>query len=325
MYLNQGRDEILEGINRGIAREKEMEFMRPSTKLFFACLMLISVVMIIIGVSMISNQVSRENEINDKHEKIEEELQKQINLLSEQLKDAQNTISEQEEKIKKLETAAKEKDKEIKNLNSSNKELNTRATNAEAQVTTLSTDLTNLSNEYNQLDEKYQKLYEREELYDKYEYALFYNDERTELTYDMCKYGENLMLGYGLDPDLLFSIGMTESEYTENCKNPDSTATGFHQFLKGTGKWVYEELGYTEEYDHVEVQTNGYMSIECAAWYLNHLYKTRNQDIMKVIEGYRGIKNPVSYINRMNRFLSGKNKTLDDIAVTTLALYSAVN
>ena len=51
----------------------------------------------------------------------------------------------------------------------------------------------------------------REELYDKYEYAIICAGERTDLTYEEVQYAEELMLAEGLKPHLLIGSIMVES------------------------------------------------------------------------------------------------------------------
>ena len=82
---------------------------------------------------------------------------------------------------------------------------------------------------------------ERAELYDKYEETIYFNNERTDITYDQLKTGIDIMQQNNIDPALLFAIIMTESHGIETAKNPTSTATGYGQILESTGKSVYEK------------------------------------------------------------------------------------
>ena len=183
-------------------------------------------------------------------------------------------------------------------------------------ITELVNDNTNLSNEYDAISEAYNTLKNRAELYDKYSYALIYNGARTELTYDQLEYGEQLMLSKGLDPDLLFSIGMVESRYNPSAINPKSLASGYHQFLSGTGKFAYEVLlgNGNGTYNHSITPFNGTINIEMAVAYLDYLHNNYNS-IRGMIECYSGRTGYKvdEYIGYMNEFLNKKGKYVSDI------------
>ena len=183
----------------------------------------------------------------------------------------------------------------------------------DAIIENMKYDNESLASEYDKLKESYDVLKEREELYDKYSYAIMYDGKRTELTYDQLKYGEKLMKEKGLNPDLLFSIGMLESKYTEKCTNSASTARGFHQILVGTGKFLWEDiLGNGKgTYDH-SYAFDGYKNIEMCVAYLDYLNKTRDGNIVQMMKGYSGrdLKGTYSYMNVLNTHLRKANKNI---------------
>ena len=186
----------------------------------------------------------------------------------------------------------------------------------EGIIEDLMEDNTILVEEYDAISVAYNQLKDREELYDKYSYAIMYNGKRTELTYDQIQYGEDLMVSKGLDPDLLFSIGMVESRFVENAKNPYSTASGYYQFLRGTGKFVYESLlAKDNSYSH-SYAMDGYKSTEMAVCYLDHLSERFDGNLFKMIKQYSGRDNASTkvYIKELDKFLSSKDKTILEIA-----------
>ena len=157
---------------------------------------------------------------------------------------------------------------------------------------------------------------EREELYDKYEYALYDTaGNRTDLTYDQIKTGEELMVAKGMDPDLLFGILMTESGGKENASNPTSTARGYGQLLKGTGQFVYENLqgnakgSYSHQYAY-----NGDMNIAMTVDLLNYFKNDRGLSLHKAIQSYRGLSNVSGYEAKINSYISKSGDSLSAIA-----------
>lgn len=170
-----------------------------------------------------------------------------------------------------------------------------------------------LASEYDKVSAAYDTLKEREELYDKYKYAIMYSGNRTDLTYDQLKYGESLMKDLGLDPNLLFSIGMVESRYIENAKNKYSTATGYHQLLKGTAKHIYEQQLKLGTYNH-SMALNGKTNIMLAANCLDYLHNTHST-VIRAIMNYSGRDSSevVWYISEMNKFLAQVGKSVNTL------------
>lgn len=155
---------------------------------------------------------------------------------------------------------------------------------------------------------------ERKELYDKYSYAII-NDlgKRTDLTYEEIKLGETLMLEIGRDPHLMFGTIMVESGGDRDAVNKDSGATGYGQFLKSTGKWVYENLMGLKNYDP-EIRKDGPTNIKMMARLYKWLYYTYDGDTLKVVKHYSGNstnKGARSYLERINRFTNKVGVTVN--------------
>ena len=127
-------------------------------------------------------------------------------------------------------------------LISVNDELNSKIENLTAGIVELDKENISLVESNNTYYKEFSTLRERAELYEEYEYALMYNGERTDITYDQLKTGITICEESGVDPHLLFAFIMAESRGVETAKNANSTATGYGQLLNGTAKFVYEDL-----------------------------------------------------------------------------------
>ena len=147
---------------------------------------------------------------------------------------------------------------------------------------------------------------EREELYDKYEYALVSNEKRTELTYEEVKYGEELMLANNLNPHLMFGSIMVESNANRTAVNTRSGAAGYGQFLDSTARWLWVDVLGNETYDS-NIRKDGKTNILMMATYYNYLYPVTNWNTFKVIKRYSGNttnEGTASYIRKINNYTS---------------------
>lgn len=162
---------------------------------------------------------------------------------------------------------------------------------------------------YNEL----QAFSEREELFDKYEYAIYDKQHvRTDITYDRLKTAEDLCKEKGVDIDYVLSTIMVESGGKETITNPNSTAAGFGQMLDSTATYVYENImeNGSGTYDHsmaLDGDTNLNMTIEYIA-YLQDRVSTPYQ----LVERYRGVED-LEYIDRLNSYLIQKNKSVGSL------------
>ena len=144
----------------------------------------------------------------------------------------------------------------------------------------------------------------RSELYDKYEYAIFDNGERTALTYEEIEYGEQLMLANGYDPNLMFGTIMVESRANPEAVNKDSGATGYGQFLDSTAKWVWTRILGNDSY-YSDIRKNGKANIQMMAAYYDHLYSIYDDTftVMKLYSGNSTNEGAHKYIARVNNFV----------------------
>ena len=108
---------------------------------------------------------------------------------------------------------------------------------------------------------------------------------------------------------------MTESGGKENASNPASTARGYGQLLKGTGKFVYENLqgnakgSYSHQYAY-----NGDMNIAMTVDLLSYFKNDRGLSLHKTIQSYRGLSNVSGYEAKINNYISKSGDSLSAIA-----------
>lgn len=159
-------------------------------------------------------------------------------------------------------------------------------------------------------------LQQREELYDKYDYAIKRIDDgtRTDITYDQLINLEEEAEKRGIDTDLVLSIVMVESDGVETAKSSQSTATGYGQFIYDTGKFVYEDLLHQGTYNST-VALNGNTNLTMMTAYLEHLADIWNNDIYMIMKNYRGKDGDIldDYMARVDRYLETKDKQLNEV------------
>lgn len=139
----------------------------------------------------------------------------------------------------------------------------------------------------------------------KYAYAL-YDDvgARNDLTPDLLRLTERCCLQQGIEPNLFLGIVMAESRGKASAKNKRSTATGFGQLLKSTGKWAYEDLlGFGKgTYNH-NLAYNPELNIMMSTAVLGELRREYNGNMYKAVRHYRGT-DITGYLKEINRWLS---------------------
>lgn len=159
-------------------------------------------------------------------------------------------------------------------------------------------------------------LRERKELYDKYEYALVSDGKRTDITYDQIKSLQQLLKDKKVnDTDLFLSWIMTESGGKEKCTSSYSTAKGYGQILDGTSKFVYKKVMKKKNWNN-SIAYDGKKNMELMSHYVDYLYSTNNNSLIKTIKRYRGKENVSGYVGRMNEYLKGTGKTVSSISST---------
>lgn len=141
-------------------------------------------------------------------------------------------------------------------------------------------------------------------LEERYFYALYdtggkrndINEHTLQVLVDACNQ-------YNVSPDLMLGIIMTESEGHANAKSKSSTATGFCQILRGTGRSIYEDLMRNPKgsYSH-DMAYNPDLNIVMGVVYVAHLKANYNGNTYKAIQCYRGKSNVSGYIANINKY-----------------------
>lgn len=183
---------------------------------------------------------------------------------------------------------------------------------------TLDSDNIQLKEDNMKLQEELISYQEKEELYNKYDYAIFREDgTRTDITYENLKTLEELTAEKGMTEEsnqLILSIAMTESRGIETAENSTSTATGYGQFLSSTGKFVYTELMGNDSYKHSEIAKNGETNLEMMVHYIDYLDIKYGGNMTAVIDEYRGLHDE-SYMAKINKYLAKKDLSLASINI----------
>lgn len=169
---------------------------------------------------------------------------------------------------------------------------------------------------YNEALEELEFYYEREELHNDYEWAMYdRKGKKNDISFDQIttlkEYCDEK--GYSNDMvNIVLALAMSESGGYEDAYNP-STATGYCQLLDSTARFVYTKLQGHESYSH-DVSLDGDTNLAMCADYINYLYDYYHHDMSKVIDSYRGLHSE-EYIAKINRYLSNNNLSIDQIKI----------
>ena len=161
----------------------------------------------------------------------------------------------------------------------------------------------------------YQK---REELYNKYEWALIYDGNRTDIEYESILTLEKMAADnrYGTDAvALTLALAIQESHGIADAKSSTSTATGLGQLIYSTAKYSYEKLlGNGDDTYKREYAFDPNTNLQMALAYINAIAHDPNVngDPIKVIDQYRGLHSP-AYIEGVRKLLDRAGLELDCI------------
>lgn len=157
------------------------------------------------------------------------------------------------------------------------------------------------------------ELKERQELFDKYQYAFFYGNERTDITYEQVKNLEELAKEKSLSEDsvnLVLAIAMNESGGKEKIKNPSSSAAGYCGLIKSTARFAYEDLmGNPKGSYNFDLVYDGDLNLAMSLETLDYLYNYHGDNLTTAVISYRGKYVP-SYMNKLNNNLHTVGKDL---------------
>jgi len=164
-----------------------------------------------------------------------------------------------------------------------------------------------LASDFDVLNQDYQELSEREELYDKYEFAIIRsNHTRTDIRYEDFKHLEEIAEEEGISQDgidLCLSFVMNESNGLEKAANANSSARGYGQLLSSTGRFCYTSLMGHNSYNHEVIALDGPTNLEMSLRYLAYLDEYNHHNAVAVVRSYCGGWND-AYVAKLNRYLS---------------------
>ncbi len=159
---------------------------------------------------------------------------------------------------------------------------------------------TQLEQKYNSLVDAVNYYQHRQELYNKYEYALFYEGERTDIEYEHLATLDEIARINGYSPEVVYltlALVMTESHGIANAKNPESSASGLGQLIYSTAKFSYEDLlGFGSGTYKKEYAYDPELNLRMTLAYVNYLSKQKKGDPIGVVDAYRGLHS-TGYIN----------------------------
>lgn len=197
------------------------------------------------------------------------------------------------------------------------------------QLTSMSETITELTDISTKLDEENQQLKQdnldlmdtvdeyqsREELFNKYEYALYdTQNKRTDITYNQLSNLETMLEDSNIkDTDLILAMIMTESNGNEKAQSAVSTAKGYGQILDGTSKFVYTKLLNNSGWNS-SVALNGDTNIEMMVAYTDYLYDQNNGNLYEIIKDYRGKTDITSYVRTIDTYLASADKSVQLVA-----------
>jgi len=160
---------------------------------------------------------------------------------------------------------------------------------------------------------------------------------QSDMTVDDIRMIKQLCVQYGLDPHLWLALVEVESGYNSKARSKKSTASGWGQVLKATGKWLFEEKLKLGVYDHDLMGTDKHINARMSIYYLASHIRTYGGNIRKALIRYNGSELGEEYANRVERNLfkntgrmlsqvvalngTGVNTYIDDGILTSSILY----
>ena len=202
------------------------------------------------------------------------------------------------------------------------------SSNLEKRISELESEVENMAKEkeamYNKLSKlesdnlvlaNIAKLFQiRTDLWNKYEFALFYDGARTDIDYEHLTMLESMAANncYGTDTvALTLALVMKESHGDAQASNAKSNAAGLGQLMNSTAKDSYETLlgnglnAYESSYAF-----NPELNLKMSLAYVNYLAKQYKGDPIMVIDHYRGFHSDI-YIEDIRKILDSAGLELN--------------
>lgn len=183
---------------------------------------------------------------------------------------------------------AKEYQKSLAERNITLDSLASELKNIEIEIFNKKSELDFLNSEIEQKQKEITDRQADEAYLSKYNYALYDTEgKKNDISLDLLKLGETMMVSNGLDPNLLFGIIMVESEGHANVTNSYSGAAGLGQFMPSTGEYICAKY-MNMSYDHSTTPYDPESNIQMIANYLSYLYNKYDGSTMNVLKEYCG-------------------------------------
>lgn len=213
--------------------------------------------------------------------------------------------------------AVNERDKEINKLSSNNKIMLDNMQKLASTAQNINDELNTLKTEYNTNMKRLADFEERSELYDKYDYALYYNGKRTDITYQRIKNVEEYAKESGMTEDaaaLVLSLASTESHGQASAESSTTTAAGLGQLLYTTAKFIYEdEMNNGKGTYNYSLALNPDLNLKMTTSYVGYLADYYNGDPNQVVSAYRGTSSDTGYIKAIERKLNNSGLSLSTL------------
>jgi len=175
-----------------------------------------------------------------------------------------------------------------------------------------------LENKYQLLNQNIKQVTKEDiRIYKEYDYVLDYNS--SDFTVDDIKMVEKLCKEYGniVNPHLWFALVELESAYRSNTKNSKSSASGWGQVIKGTGRYIYENKLKLGTYNHAKMGISKEVNARISIYYLSDLIN-ETKSVNRALIRYNGGELGARYASIVSSKLK-KNSNLTLKQVQTFA------
>lgn len=222
----------------------------------------------------------------------------------------QNKINDLKFNVAELETANETLNADMLELSDQYNQIAEILTEVSEVSVELDDEVKKLTSDKATLLDELEKYTMRDELLNKYEYALYReeNNTRTDIDFEHIARLQEICKDKGMNDetvDLILAIAMKESKGTAEAKNPKSTATGLGQFLNSTGKFVYTTLMNGNKDDYATAVRDPETNLMMMAEYIDYLSTTEGNKVSNIMMVYSG--GDSGYCKGLNHYLKKNN------------------
>lgn len=131
----------------------------------------------------------------------------------------------------------------------------------------------------------------------KYDYVIDVAPVDGGVSYALLEHVDQRCKEKNVNPHLVWGIVNIESSFDTRARNAKSDARGFGQFLKSTGKSIYENYLGLGPYNH-DYAYDPYVGLEMIIEYLHYLTEYHRGNVISMIQNYSG-DSGMSYYNKL--------------------------